>query len=419
MTTPVGAAAEWRRFWFLPLIAGLGYATSVLHVYGFTSFIVPISQAFDWSRAQVSSGVTVAALLSGTCSIPVGILVDKFGPRRVGLVGILLMTGSIALLSTASGEKANWIMLWVIVAIGTLCVQATVWTSAVASRFVASRGLAFAITLTGASVAQMIYPVLGAWLIGAYGWRTGIAGMAGIWAAMVFPLVWFLFRGAREDKQPADAPSSTVAIVLTGMTLAEGLRSPSLYKLLAAAGFFSFAIIGTVLHFAPMLTDSGADPIRAGSIAAMIGMFSLIGRLGTGVLLDRFPGHIVGACAFLIPMLACGLLLVDGADSVNQMIAAASLGLTLGAEVDVIAFLAAKHFGLKNFGALYGTMQMALALGTAFGPLAAGAVFDRNGSYEPFLMLTIGMLAASAIALFSMSSPPSEPAKEARVAGAA
>ena len=70
--------------------------------------------------------------------------------------------------------------------------------------------------------------------------------------------------------------------------------------------------------------------------------------------------------------------------------------------MDVIAYLAAKHFGLKNFGALYGVLQMALAAGTAFGPLAAGAVFDRYQSYSFFLMLTAALMAASAVALFTL-----------------
>jgi MFS family permease len=89
------------------------------------------------------------------------------------------------------------------------------------------------------------------------------------------------------------------------------------------------------------------------------------------------------------------------------MIAAAIFGLTVGSEVDVIAYLAAKHFGLRNFGALYGTLVMALALGTAFGPLAAGSVFDHYGSYQPFLMLTAIMMGVSAIVLLTLGSPPS------------
>jgi MFS family permease len=116
----------------------------------------------------------------------------------------------------------------------------------------------------------------------------------------------------------------------------------------------------------------------------------------------------VGAIAFLIPIVACALLLTDGANPVNQAIAAAIFGLTVGSEVDVIAYLAAKHFGLKNFGALYGVLQMALAAGTAFGPLAAGAVFDRYDSYGPFLMLTTVLMAVSAVALFTLGPAPSK-----------
>jgi MFS family permease len=144
--------------------------------------------------------------------------------------------------------------------------------------------------------------------------------------------------------------------------------------------------------------------MQAAGIASLIGIFSIIGRLSTGVLLDKFPGHLVGACAFLIPIVACTLLLLDGANPLSQSAAAAIVGLTVGSEVDVIAFLAAKHFGLKNFGALYGVLQMALMFGTAFGPLAAGAVYDHYGSYQPFLILTIVLMAVSAIALSSMKS---------------
>jgi MFS family permease len=120
------------------------------------------------------------------------------------------------------------------------------------------------------------------------------------------------------------------------------------------------------------------------------------------VLLDRFPGHVVGACAFLIPVAGCALLLTNGANPASQAAAAAIFGLTVGSEVDVIAYLAAKHFGLKSFGALYGVLQVALAVGTAFGPLAAGAVFDRYGGYTHFLMATIFLMTASTVAVFTL-----------------
>jgi MFS family permease len=401
------AAAEWRSYWSLPLAAALGYATSVLHVYSLGPFIVALQHEFGWSRAQISWGLTVAALISAAGCIPVGMTVDRIGPRRVGLIGVLAMCGAFALVSTATGEMTNWLTLWAVIAVGTFFVQATVWTSAVASRFEASRGLAFAITLSGASLAATLYPIFATWLIGSYGWRTAYAAMGGIWAVFVFPILFILFRGARDHKRAEQTTRVDAPSALTGMSLAEGLRSATLYKLLMAAGLFAFTAIGVVVHFVPILTDSGATSLEAAGIASLIGIFSIVGRLGTGMLLDRFPGHVVGAFAFLIPIIACVLLLVDGTNPAGQALAAAIFGLTVGSEVDVIAYLAAKHFGLKSFGALYGVLQMALAFGTAFGPLAAGAVFDRYGSYAPFLMLTAVLMAASAIALFSLGPVPS------------
>jgi MFS family permease len=402
------AAAEWRSFWPLPLAAALGYSTSVLHVYSIGAYIGSLQQEFGWSRAQISAGITVASFGSGIFCVPIGMLVDRLGPRRIGLVGVLLMCAAYALLSTATGRPSNWLVLWGILAIGNVCVQTTVWTSAVASRFAASRGLAFAITLSGASLAATVFPILATWLIGSHGWRIAFAAMGGIWAALVLPILFLFFRGAQDEGRRKRAAIPSAAREMAGLNLSAGLRSPVLYKLLMAGGLFAFTLIGILVHFVPILKDSGAAPLAAAGIASLIGIFSIFGRLGTGLLLDRFPGHLVGAVAFLLPIIACVLLLLDGARPSAQAAAAAFVGLTVGSEVDVIAYLAAKHFGLKNFGSLYGALVMALTLGTAFGPLAAGAVFDHYHSYVPFLMLTAVLMAVSAMALVGIGPPPPE-----------
>jgi MFS family permease len=402
MTTSKAASTEWRSFWFLPLAAALGYSTSVLHVYSIGPFIAPLQQEFAWSRAQVSVGLSVASFISALFCIPIGMLVDRVGPRRVGLVGVLVMSSAFALLGTTTGATANWVLLWSVIAFGTLFVQATVWTSAVASRFEASRGLAFAVTLSGASVSATVFPVLATWLIGNHGWRVAFAAMGGIWAGLVFPLLFLFFRGARDTTRAQ--PQQTA--VHAGLTLRQGLRSATLYKLLLASALFSFTAIGAVVHFVPILTDRGAAPLAAAGIASLIGIFSIAGRLGTGFLLDRIPAHLIGAAAFMLPIIAAVLLLSNGANPLCQGVAAAVLGLTVGSEVDVIAYLAARHFGLKSFGALYGALVMALSLGTAFGPLAAGALFDHYASYAPFLVLAMVLMAVSATALLSLGPTP-------------
>ena len=402
MTDSQAATHEWRRYGTLPVAAAIGYSTAVLHTYGIGAFVAPLQQEFNWTRAQISAGITIVGLAGAFLSVPMGMLVDRLGPRIVGLIGVVLMTGAFAFLGTATGSSANWLALWSLMAFANLWLQATVWTSAVGSRFEKSRGLAFAITLSGASLSGAVFPVLSTWLIGAYGWRTAFAAMGGIWAAVVLPVMLLFFRGAQDVAGAQRGAARAAAGFLPGSSVREGLRSPAFYKLLVASGLFTFTALGIVVHFVPILKDRGADPLAAASVASLVGLFSLFGRLVTGVLLDRLPAHRVGAVVFLLPIVACALLFFDGANPLSQSAAAAAFGLTLGAEVDVIAYLMTRHFGLKHFGVLFGAITGSLALGSAFGPLAAGAAFDRFGSYAEFLVLTMLFMAVSSIALMSV-----------------
>lgn len=405
MTSSSRALTEWRNFWTLPIAAALGYSIGVLHTYSLGAFFAPLQQEFGWNRAQISMGVTIAGVGTALFGIPVGVMIDRFGPRIVGLIGALTMTGAVALLSTATGSISNWVMLWIIVALGSVCVHATVWTSAVSSRFEASRGLAFAVTLSGASISATAVPILVTWLINHHGWRTAYAAFSGIWLAVVFPLLLLFFRGATDQRKNASSENQPAAIDLPGVSFAEGVRTLAYFQLLLAGGFFAFTAIGITVHFVPILKDAGADTMAAAKIASLIGIFSIIGRLGTGFLLDRLPGHIVGAVCFVLPIFAAALLLFDGANPTSQSLAAAIFGITVGAEIDVIAYLATRQFGLKNFGSLFGGIVTALALGVAFGPLAAGSVFDTYGGYDYFLVLTMILMGVSSVALLTLGKP--------------
>lgn len=398
------AIEEWRSHYMLPLAAALGYATSVIHIYGLSPYYAPIESAFGWSRAEVTIGLTIATLINALLSVPVGMAVDRLGPRRVGLVGVVLTTSAFAFMGSATGTHGNWWLLWGIIAVATLPVQATVWMSAVASRFETARGLALAVTLSGASVAAAVFPLLATWLIERYGWRTAFMGHAGLWAAITLPMLMLFFRGAKDTaRQTARTPAA--AQELTGESPASAMTSGIFMRLFVACLCFTFTIIALVVHFIPILTAQGTDRLTAAGVASLIGIFSIIGRLTTGVLIDRFRASHVGAVAFLLPIIACTLLMTSGTEAWAQMAVAAVIGLTLGSEVDVMAYLTAQYFGLKHFGAIYGGLLLSLQLGTAFGPLAAAEVFDRSGSYDPYLYFTIACMTVSSLALLSLPRP--------------
>ena len=305
------AKTEWANHWYLPIVAALGYSAAGLHVYGIGPLMEPIHREFGWTRAQTLSGSAMVSFVIALASVPMGVLIDRLGPRRIALIGLLLIGGAVALLGTATGSMANWLALWALVAICSIPVQATVWTSAVVSRFDASRGLALAVTLCGASIGAFAFPLLSTWLVETSGWRQAFFGLGGIWALALLPLVFLFFRGVQDSGSVARRQSRAAGALLPGLTLAEAVRTSAFYRLLFATLFFTFSIFGCVVNFVPILTGSGAAPMTAASAASLVGIFSLIGRLGTGAVLDRLPAHIVGAICFLIPIPACALLLLD------------------------------------------------------------------------------------------------------------
>lgn len=401
-----GAAKnEWRQHWTLPLAASLGNSTTVLHIYSLGSFMVPLQAAFGWGRAEISVGTTVAAGVAVVSGPAVGFLMDRWGPRVIGLLGVAIMCAVYALLGSASGTIANWLALWCLIGFGTSWVQATIWTSAVASRFDASRGLAIAVTISGSGLAAAVLPALATWMIASFGWRTGFAALALVWAIVVLPFVFMFFRGAQDSRPVPVAGEPDPRDALAGLTMGEALRSPSFYKLAVAGMVFTIPVIGLLVHFVPVLQDRGLSALSAAGIAGLAGISSIAGRLGTGILLDRFRPERVAMIVFLLPI-AAGFLLLLGSGPLALSAAAIIIGFSLGSELDVIIYLASRHFGLKNFGAVFSTMLIGLGVGSALGPVSAGAVFDHFGSYTNFILLIFPLVALGSLLLGSLGPAP-------------
>ena len=402
-----GALAEWRRHTMLPIAGALGYATSVIYPFSIGAYIEPISKEFGWSRTLTTSGLTIALLIQVIGSFPIGVLVDKIGPRMLAIAGMPLAILAFALLGTATGDAANWYFLWVLTGFAVLPILPPVWTGAVASRFNASLGLALAVTLCGASVAAAIFPIISAKMIELFGWRDAFAWHAGMWLLIAYPAILLFFRGARDRRGTrAVRESQAERREASGVTLAEGLRSSVYHRLLVANLMFAFAVLGLVVHFIPIVTDSGIGRLEAAGMASLIGFVGIGGRLVTGLLLDRFRASIVGGCAVLLPVIGCLVLIATGVSPMGAMVAAAFIGLSLGAEVDVIAYITTRHFGLKSFGALYGGLISLIAAGTATGPLGAAGIYDFFGNYRPFIWLSVVLLATASLLLFSLPRPP-------------
>lgn len=404
-----GAAAEWRRHWPLALAALVGYSTIGLQSYGISPFVPSLEEAFGWTRSDVMLGVSVSNFAGIFLNIVIGLIVDRFGSRRVALTGLVVMTGSFALLSTATGSTADWTLHWLLVAIGVVLVQSTVWMRALGKVFDRSRGFAFAVALSGTSIMAIFLPRYSTWLIQSYGWQTGFVAVAATWLVITFPIVFLLFREDRSHPvTAADAPPRPAA--LPGVTFGQGIRTWAFWMLVISFGCFSFFSMTLATNLLPLLTETGISMAEAAAIASIMGVVGIFVRLSVGALLDRLPGNLIGAVTLLLPVLGSGILLLDGPSTLLLSLAVAAFGAAIGAEMDVALYLATRHFGLKAFASLFNAVITFGAMMAALGPYVGGKLHDLTGSYDALLIAFIVVMTIGALAMALIGRTPPEPA---------
>lgn len=404
LQSSTSSVSEWRSYWHVPLVSALGFSAASLQTFIVGPFTDPLHAAFGWSRGEISSGFAVANMSSTLLAALVGMIVDRWGPRRAALAGILLKCVTIALLATATGTVGNWRLLWLCVAVGSLGVSATIWTSAVVQRFTAGRGLAIGMTMCGSMLTGIIVPPLLTALIHFFNWRVALVALGALWASVLFPLIYIFFREGDGQGRPVAAQGKS-SKHQAGVSIRTALQSPIFYQLVFVGGCFSFSMLGIVVHLIPILTDIGATPMVAAGIASLAGVFAMLGRLGTGLSLDRYPAHIVGAVVCALPIAGCLLLIGKCDNAVALFTIAAVIGLSWGGELDIISYLVARHFGPRNFGVLFGAILTTVGMGSALGPLAMGMTFDSYRSYAPLLAVTAALMAICAATLMLLQRP--------------
>lgn len=402
--------SEWKRGAPVALSASLGMGVAVVHLYSLGLFIEPLEKAIGWSRGDISSGPMVLSLLFVITSPLVGLLLDRFSARTLAVPGLLLYGGGLALLGAVTSSIWSWWGTWLLLGIGATCISATVWTIGVARRFDKSRGLAFAVVLAGTGLSSATMPALSSFLIDALGWRLAYVALGAICICIALPPVYFFFRDADPAAKAASRNSirSARAPRREGMNAREGFTSAKYWRLALATFLVVVGVLAMLVHFVPILTDKGFPRGSAVYIAGLIGGSTIVGRLASGFLIDRMNGTIVGAIAFAAPAIVCVLLLGHGDSLAFACTAAIVLGLSLGAEIDVAAYLTSRYFGLRNYGVLFGVINVMTKVGSGLGPLLAGMAYDRFGSYDWLITALIVVFIVSALLVASLGPYPRE-----------
>lgn len=379
--------------WRVVLAACLGVMGGFgsLFVYTFSVFVKPLGAAFGWNRESVSLGFAIAAIALGLFSPALGRLLDRFGPRHIILPCMTIFGCAVASLSLLGPKIAQFYGTCLLIGVVGNGAAHLAYGRSISTWFDRRLGAALAFVMVGAGLGAMILPVLAQSIVTRSGWRAAYASLGAMALLLGLPLSWLYI----VDKEPGQT-RERVRVEHSGLTWQQGTRTWAFWIIVAVLFVSSISMNGAITHLSALLTDRGISPGDAALCASLLGSISVLGRIGTGWLLDRFFGAYVALAVNLLTAASVALLAHANSFATGAL-AAALLGIGAGGEAAITPYLLTRYFGLRAFSTLYGLTWTFYAAAGATGPVILGRAFDATGSYSSLLIsLAVALVVAAA-----------------------
>jgi predicted MFS family arabinose efflux permease len=372
--------------------AGVMVSFAPIVPYTFSLFLNPLHAAFGWKREAIAGTFALAAITVALVSPGIGLLLDRFPPRRIILPSILIFALALASLSRLGPNIRHFYLTFFVLGLVANGTAQFAYARTVLSWFHKRRGLALAFVLTGSGVGSILIPPLVQWTITNHGWRNAYLLLGGI-AMLGLPLTALLV-GNRPDTVVVHGDNLSAG----GLTVGAALRSAPFWILACIIMLSAFSENGLVTNLAAILTEHRISAQTAALALSVRGGAGIIGRLGVGFLLDRFSPQRIQTFVLLLSAVGALILAFAGTSPV-ALVGAAILGVGLGSEADVAPYLLAHYFGRRHFSVLYGLTWTAYAIGGATGPMAIGRWYDQAGSYQARFIVYLACVAFAAMGM--------------------
>ncbi len=374
----------------------------------------PIHAEFGWDFKTISSGVTIFGIIASLTAPFVGGLADRRGVRPVALMSLFLFAAVFASFWFVPGTVAGWFAFWAVLGVIGIGSTPVTWSRAISMWFAKQRGLALGIMLVGTSIAGLVVPQIAQAAIASGGWRLAFPVLALLPLLIALPVGLAWFREPRPEERPAVLSDASGNV--TGMTLREAAGGYRFWVLLGSILIIALAYGGAHIHMAQIVGLHGFAPSTAASVMGVVALGILSGRVIVGLLFDRLWAPGVAFPVLLLPAVACFMLMGTAANLPAIMAGGFMLGFAAGAESDVIAYLAAKYFGMAHYGRIYGVLYMPFGIGSAISPILYGAVRDATGGYDAMLMAASVMFSIGGAMLLTLGRYPDEGQAKAALA---
>lgn len=371
----------------------------------------PIHQEFGWDFAVISSGVTIFGVIAALLAPVYGGAADRFGVRPVALLSLFAFALTFSAFYFVPASPLGWFVFWGLLGLIGIGSTPVTWSRAISLWFSRNRGLALSLMLMGTSLAALIVPQIAQTAIAAGGWRLAFPAVALLPLLIALPVGLLWFREPRPDERPAGVADARGEV--WGITLKQAMRGYRFWVLLVSILLIAFAYGGAHIHIAQIVALHGFTPAAAASVMGVVAIGILTGRLLVGFLFDRLWAPGVACPALLLPALACYLLMGDSTAFGWVMFGGFLLGFAAGTEADVIAYLAARYFGMAHYGKIYGALYMPFGIGASVSPIIYGMVRDRTGSYDAMLIAAAILFIMGGALLLTLGRYPQPPATTA------
>lgn len=395
------ARSTWRRGgWVLAAaIAGSAFSPATLINVPFSLFLLQLQEAFAWSRGEISLALSIFIIVLIATLPVVGMLLDKFGTRRILLVSIPAYALALMSLYWLDGSLAHLYVTFAALAVLSAGAQSLTYITLLSSWFDRRRGLAIGLCMAGFGAGYIIVPQFVQWIISTYSWREAFLGLGVLALVGAFlPALAWASEPRRQKKAAADALPQAESAPLTGLTVGEAVRTVEFWMIVTVFVLASFTFNGVQSQIVPLLVDDGVAPAMAAIMLSAIGVGSSPGRILAGYLMDRFFAPYVVLGFFVLSVAGIAVLLTGGGTP-WLLFAAICIGLSLGAENDALGYMAGRMFGLRQFARIYSFLLCAYLAGAALGPLALAASYDATGSYFIGLVGGLGLLCFACVLL--------------------
>jgi MFS family permease len=409
MNTPAEKTRD-ARGWF---IVAATFVTMVV-IYGvwysYSVFLVALVRQFGWSRSLVAGAFSFFVLVHGALGPLVGWMARRFGPRRLFLVGALVMGVGL----TLTAETTEWWHLYLafsgLTAIG---ISLAGWVPAVVlihgwfpNRFATAMGVASA--GIGAGILALIPLVQ--FLIDSWGWRWAFRMEALLTLAWLLPATRWLMR------DPPSLTTSTADLAGRGPNLSWTLATAArTWRFWGVAGVYftgNFATQMLMVHQVAYLVDHGVPTMVAASVGGAVGLVSIGGKVGWGILSDRTGRQLACTLAFGCVAAGIGTLVLAGRypTSLVPFAYAVLIGLGYAVLSPVFPAIAGDLFAGPGFSTIYGALYAVICLGLAAGAWSAGKIFDVTASYAGALWIALGMALLTPALLWAVAPRRPNPA---------